>query len=243
MQTELTDPDEFDWMATTSDVPNYQPPDKYLLFQAPQGEKPFERKLRMLTQVKRACMACSMCELGRSGATKDNNLFRDPHVFSNMNPTRFIIYGQNPGWTELEKCEPFVGQAGENFDSEIEKHGISRNDFYIANSVRCFTNSNVKPLDKHIRSCEPFLRIEINLIKPILVVALGAVAFDRLCQGVSFSDNLGKIVNSSVYEIPVFPIYHPSPLNLQDKFRRQMFNEQIELLCKIIKRIKIKIEN
>ncbi len=146
----------------------------------------YDRKLAMLEHVRLACSVCTMCELGLKDATR-NGVDRNPHVFSNMRPHRFMIIGQNPGWDELAVNEPFVGAAGKNFDIEIEKHGLSRNDFYICNAVRCFTTDNQRPNSKHIERCDVFLRIEINLIKPKLLVALGSVAFEQLCPGVNFS--------------------------------------------------------
>ena len=233
----LKEQKEFDWMGSTLAVP-IATSEPYLLFTAPENESPYERKLRMLRQVKNACMACTMCELGRKGASKDGKLFRDPHVFSNMNPTRLFVLGQNPGWTELEQCEPFVGQAGDNFNIEIKKNGLDRTDFYIGNSVRCYTEGNSRPTDRQVRLCEPFLRIEINLIHPLLVIALGSVAFGRLCPGASFNDGLGTITRSLAYDVPVFAVYHPSPLNLQDISRKRLFVEQMRILCKVINRLK-----
>lgn len=231
---------DFDWHGT---APPVGPDEPHLLFTAPTNESPIGRKLRMLREVKRACMACTMCELGRKGASKDGKLFRDPHVFSNLNPTRFMVVGQGPGWNELEKCEPFVGQSGENFDNEIRKNGLCRGDFYICNTVRCFVDGNAKPSEKQARLCEPFLRIEINLIHPLLVVALGAVAFERLCPGVVFNDGLGTVTTSKIYNVPVFAVYHPSPLNLQDLARRQLFADQMRILCKLVKRLKEKSQS
>jgi DNA polymerase len=178
-----------------------------------------------------------MCELGLKGAEKSGTM-RDPHVLSNMNPTRFMVVGQNPGWEELEKREPFVGAAGKNFDQEIAKYGLSREDFYICNTVRCFTAGNSKPTEKHKQRCEPFLRMEMALIKPKLVIALGAVAFSQLCPDTQFSDGLKKITKSPAFGVPVFAIYHPSPLNFRGGDRKAAFEDQIKIMCHLIKRLK-----
>jgi DNA polymerase len=172
-----------------------------------------------------------MCELGRQDAEK-NGICRDPHVFSNMTPTRCLVVGQNPGWNELERREPFVGAAGANFDKEVANNGCSRSDFYITNTVKCWTKGNSKPLGRHIEACEPFLRMEAKLLKPKIIVALGAVAFQTLCPGSKFSDCLQKIT-SSVYG-KVYAIYHPSPMSINDPSRRSKFNEQVRLLCSVM---------
>lgn len=110
-------------------------------------ETPYDRKLRMIRQLSLTCLSCSMCELGLKDAEKDL-ISRDPHVLSNLNPKRFILVGQNPGFTELEQRMPFVGASGKNFDAEITRHGISRDEFYITNIVKCLRyNARVKLAD------------------------------------------------------------------------------------------------
>lgn len=205
---------------------------------APANETAYERKLRMLDPMRRTCMACSMCELGRKEVDRDGlGIFRDPHVFSNQNPTRFMVYGQNPGWNEVLKGKPFVGDAGNNFDVHLGANGLSRDDFYIANTVRCYTEKNARPSEKHVERCRPFLEMEINLIRPLLIVALGAVAFEQLCPGKKFSDHMGSVAESR-YEVSVFAVYHPSPLNMQDAERRVEFARQMKLMCALVKRLK-----
>lgn len=218
--------DEFDWFGPAFFEKPAMPP-----------ELAFERKLHMLEPLKSVCSVCTMCELGRKLAIRDGD-FHNPHVFSNMNPTRFVVVGQNPGWTEVCKKEPFVGESGDNFDRELAMNGLTRDDFYICNTVRCYTDANARPTEKHVARCRPFLDMEINLIQPLLVAALGAVAFARLCPGVEFNKSLGNIVESSVYEVPVFALYHPSPLNLQEPERAVAFSEQMRLLCGLVKRLK-----
>lgn len=193
-----------------------------------------ERRLRMLRQLNLACQACTMCELGRQDAQK-NMTCRDPHVFSNMNPSRVMVCGQGPGWDELEKREPFVGASGANFDTEIIKNGLSRSDFYITNIVKCWIKGNSKPMARHIEACEPFLRMEVKLLQPKIIVALGAVAFQTLCPDHKFSECVQRFT-SSIYG-KIYAIYHPSPLNINDPKRRKVFNRQIRLLGGVIRKI------
>lgn len=232
--------DEFDWFNFVSTAPAEVFVPKFISIIDVEGkETPFDRKMRMLRQLSSTCTACSMCELGLKGAEKSNTV-RDPHVLSNMNPSKFMVIGQNPGWNELEKQEPFIGAAGNNFDVEIEKHGISRDWFYICNTVRCYTVGNQKPTVRHMERCEPFLRMEIGLLKPKLVITLGAVAFAQLCPGVEFGASLKKITKSEKFNVPVFAIYHPSPVNFRGGDRKAAFQEQIKVMCGLIKAIKAK---
>jgi DNA polymerase len=199
-------------------------------------ENPYERKHRMLRQLNNTCVACSMCELGRKDVERDN-IIRDPHVLSNMNPVPFMIVGQGPGYEEIKQRTPFVGQSGKNFDKELAKHGIDRSRFYITNTVKCFIDGNAKPNYLQTKRCKPFLMMEIALIHPSLVVTLGMSAFDMLCPGAGYQQSLGRITKSEEFEVSIFAVYHPSPLNLADKVRRADFEHQIALLAKLIKRL------
>lgn len=202
----------------------------------------YERKLKMLRGLSEACMACNMCELGLHHVTRNNEGidYRNPHVFSNLNPKRFMVVGQNPGWTEIGLGVPFVGEAGENFNAELAKNKLSRDDFYVCNAVRCFTPGNSRPEVRHLEACRSFLEMEIRAIKPRLVVALGGVAFEQLCPGLAFSESLKKISKSKTYGVPVFPVYHPSPLNLDEGGRRAEFEEQMALMCGLVHALKAK---
>ena len=237
----MNDLDSFDWLERRPMTPAFKRDDpitmsdaRYAMMVGGEPESPDERRLRMLRQLSLTCQACSMCELGRKDAEK-GMICRDPHVFSTVQPSRFMVIGQNPGWHELEKREPFVGAAGANFNEEMGKHGFSRSDFYISNTIKCWTKGNSKPLACHLEACEPFLRMEVKILKPKIIIALGAVAFQALCPDNRFSDCLQQF-SSSVYG-KVYAIYHPSPMNLNDPKRRSMFNEQVRLLCGVMKRL------
>ena len=234
--------DDFDFVVD-KDAKSLFPEKNHIMFKADPCESDYERKARMLTQLQRTCAACTMCELGRKAATKDQHLFCDPHVFSNQNPTRFCVFGQNPGWNEVRKCTPFIGQSGNNFDKALFENGLSREEFYIGNCVKCFTDGNQKPTFKHIERCRPFLQMEINLIRPLIVGTLGAVAFECLCpdevrDGLKYSDALGKITRSRAFDVPVFAIYHPSPLNLNTPANATQFRRQMLLFCGLVKKLK-----
>jgi DNA polymerase len=230
---------EFDWFNHKSTAPKKVFKPQFVSVLNVKDETPYDRRKRMLSPLSTACLACSMCELGRSGAEKNNEI-RDPHVLSNINPTRFMVVGQNPGWEEIKKRQPFIGPSGNNWDTEIAKHGLERSDFYITNAVKCFTPGNKKPNNEHVERCSPFLQMEINLIMPLLVITLGAVPFGIMCEDSAYGESLGTIVKSKKYSVPVFPIYHPSPLNFREKSRKLAFERQVKLMCGLVKKLKKK---
>ena len=228
---------EFDWSAGRKTPLDYHSPPVTIMDALERTiENNTERKLRMLRQLKLTCMSCSMCELGRSEACKDD-ICRDPHVLSNMNVAKVVVVGQNPGWTELKECTPFVGAAGKNFDDELAKHGLDRSLFYITNIVKCFTPDNAKPSNTNVVRCRPFLTMEVTLLRPKFIVTLGAVAFGTLCPDASYQMSLGTFTDCKEFDTKVFAVYHPSPLNLSDSGRRADFGRQMAILCSLVKRL------
>jgi len=109
--------------------------------------------------LKKECLGCTKCAIG--GVHLDNGL---SNVFSNMNiDADIMVVGQNPGSDEVKGAEPFIGDSGKFFDKVmLEVCGLSRDDFYISNVVRCYTPGNRKPYQNEIDSCRDFLDKEIN---------------------------------------------------------------------------------
>jgi uracil-DNA glycosylase family 4 len=192
-----------------------------------------QRATRMLRGMHTLVNTCSMCSLGKKLCSDRDSIF-DPHVFSNMKPSRWMVIGQNPGFNEVLQHEPFVGDAGKAFANELKKYGLWRSDFYITNAVKCYTIQNAKPDRESMSACESILRLEIQLLKPHFVVALGSVAFESLCPDLDFTPNLGKIVESTKFGIKVFPVYHPSPRNLNNSERKEKFIKDVRILSKLI---------
>ena len=204
------------------------------------GETWKDRMYRMLRPMKTTCLACSMCDLGR----RVNSNGDDPHVFSTMSPSKWMVVGQNPGANECKQGEPFVGDAGEFFNKVIKKNGLSRGKFYISNIVKCHTENNEKPTTLHSQRCRPFIHMEIQLLRPVLIITLGAVAFDTFCPELRLSDHLGKIVESSTFEgQKIYPVYHPSPRNMSVSERKRRFIKDIAKLCKLIEMYHSDAEN
>ena len=194
---------------------------------------PVERRQIMLEKLATMTQCCSLCNLGRSLCVEKNTEF-DPHVFSNLNFSKWMVIGQNPGFNECMKNEPFVGDAGNFFEKCLTSYGLTRKHFYISNVVRCHSVGNAVPTEDQIKSCRPILQMELAIIRPTLITTLGAVAFKALCPTKRFRDSLGTIVHSE-YGFKVFPIYHPSPRNMADQQRKKKFIRDVKMLCKLIK--------
>lgn len=229
----------FEWFNHKGLPPLPKPQYRYSLMTVSTPESQYDRKLRMLMSLNMTCMACSMCDLGRRLIDKDGmRIVRDPHVFSNQNPTRFMVYGRNTRWDDVVKGEPFSGEVYRDFNNGLVSNGLSRNDFYIANTVRCYTDDG-QPDDRQVSQCRPFVEIEMTLIKPLLVIALGEYVFKQLCPDKVFDDELETITMSKIYDVPVFAVYDPSSQDLCDNMRAR-FVGQMKTVCALIKHLQKK---
>jgi DNA polymerase len=116
---------------------------------------------------------CTRCVLHKQG--------RKQIVFGVGNPKAELMFvGEGPGADEDEKGEPFVGRAGQLLNNMIKAMGIEREQVYIANIVKCRPPGNRTPEREECETCSPFLMRQIAVVKPKVIVALGATAAKTL---------------------------------------------------------------
>jgi len=116
---------------------------------------------------------CTRCKLHQQG--------RKQIVFGVGNPRADLMFvGEGPGADEDMQGEPFVGRAGQLLNNMIKAMGLRREDVYIANVVKCRPPGNRTPERDECETCSPFLMRQITVIKPKVIVALGAVAAKNL---------------------------------------------------------------
>lgn len=116
---------------------------------------------------------CTRCRLHKQG--------RKQIVFGVGNPNADLMFiGEAPGADEDEQGEPFVGRAGQLLNNMIKAMGITREDVYIANIIKCRPPGNRTPERDECETCSPFLMQQIKVISPKAIVALGAVAAKTL---------------------------------------------------------------
>lgn len=197
-----------------------------------------DRKHKMLALIGEACLSCQMCVLGERAQEVRGHKF-NPHCWSSMNVSKIMVIGQGPGLNECLEGVPFVGDSGKNFNEELAQHGLTRDKFYISNAVKCYAPQNRAPTESEVSACKLFLQMEMAILKPVLIVTLGQVAFDRLCTGAVYSKHLGKIFKYTWEgsNFPVFAVYHPSPRNLEVPERKAGFKRQMAVLCALVKKI------
>ena len=134
-------------------------------------------------------------------------------VFGSGNVDATIMFvGEAPGQDEDEQGLPFVGRAGQLLTNIIEKGmGIQRTEVYIANILKCRPPNNRQPQPDEIENCAPFLHAQLDIIKPQVIVALGAYASHYITgENTPISKLRGEW--RAYRGIPVMPTFHPSYL-------------------------------
>ena len=148
---------------------------------------------------------CTKCPLHRS---------RSQVVFGDGNPNSPVVFvGEAPGEEEDAQGRPFVGRAGRYLNRKIlEVMGMRREDVYITNVCKCRPPENRKPTAQEIRSCFPYLRKEIEIIKPKVICCLGSTAGEGVIgKNMPITKVRGKVFTYPYDpKIKVFLTYHPA---------------------------------
>ena len=140
---------------------------------SPRTEQQASDPVEALTLIREDLGDCTRCKLHKQG--------RKQIVFGVGNPHAELMFvGEGPGADEDAQGEPFVGRAGQLLNNMIKAMGIRREDVYIANVVKCRPPGNRTPERDECDTCSPFLMRQIAVIKPKVIVALGAVAAKNL---------------------------------------------------------------
>ncbi len=121
-----------------------------------------------------------------------------------------MLVGEGPGFHEDIQGKPFVGRSGKLLDDLLNEIGLSRNqNIYIANIVKCRPPNNRDPLPEEQEMCINFLRNQVYIMKPKIIVALGRIAAMRIIdQNIKITHDHGIFVNKK--NILMMPTLHPA---------------------------------
>jgi DNA polymerase len=146
-------------------------------------------------------------------------------VLGEGNPNADIMFiGEAPGQKEDELGRPFVGAAGKFLDELLSSIGLKREDVYISNVVKYRPPENREPTPEEKEQCMPWLKLEIALVKPKVIVPLGRHALGHFFATISISEAHGKAQKLN-NETAVFPIYHPAAALHNGSLRQALFDD------------------
>ena len=166
------------------------------------------------------CNTCTKCDLCK---TRTNVVF-------GVGPKNadIMFIGEGPGEQEDLQGEPFVGAAGKLLDDMLSIIDLGRHNCYIANIVKCRPPRNRDPLDEEQQACFDYLRNQVALIRPKIIVCLGRVAAKKLIDAnYRITKEHGQWINSN--GIWMTAIYHPSALLRDLSKRPETFDDLLRI--------------
>ena len=163
----------------------------------------------ILAQVAAETAACQKCELHYSR--------RKAVPGEGPANAEIMFIGEAPGFHENIKGRPFVGAAGEFLNELLEKIGLSREQVYITNVVKCRPPGNRDPRPEELAACAPYLDRQIAAIRPKVLVTLGRYSMAKFLPHARVSEVHGRPVR--VRGLTIVPMYHPAAALHQPSLR------------------------
>jgi DNA polymerase len=183
----------------------------------PRGDK---GRLPVLAEQIRSCQRCRLHE----GRTQT--------VFARGSADAQVLFvGEGPGYHEDQAGEPFVGQAGQLLDKMVAAMGLTRDGVYVCNVVKCRPPENRTPLPDEAAQCLPYLREQIGIVSPRVIVALGRCAAENL--GCALPGRSWRGIWGTYEGIAVMPTYHPAYLLRTPEMKRPVWED----LQKVMQRL------
>jgi DNA polymerase len=182
-----------------------------------------------LAALQKEVSVCQKCELHKT---------RTQTVFGVGNSNAdWLIIGEAPGADEDKQGEPFVGRAGQLLNSMLLAMGLEREQVFIANILKCRPPENRDPKPEEVVACESYLRQQIDLIKPKIILAVGRIAAQNLLK---VDTPIGKMRGNRYQypdsELPVIVTYHPAYLLRSPREKRKVW-EDLKIAMKLYKEL------
>ena len=170
------------------------------------------------------CAACQKCALG---ATRTKSVFGTGNHEADL-----LFVGEAPGEQEDLSGVPFVGRAGQLLDKFLEAVEIPREQVYIANILKCRPPQNRDPLPEEEDACIDYLREQVRLIRPRVIVCLGRVSAKRLIkQDFAITKEHGEWVKKGDYWMTA--VYHPAYLLRDPRKKEDMLEDMKRIAAKL----------
>lgn len=196
----------------------------------------------MWKELKEKCKKCEKCDLCKN---RNNVVFGQGNIKSKL-----MFIGEAPGRDEDRLGEPFVGRAGQLLTTALSALDIHRErDYYICNICKCRPEGNRTPNEEEAKACLPYLRNQVAIVKPKIIVCLGATAMKYVMQEAlkksdvsseGVTENFSYAIKSGVMKITrdrgkwlavnnfkIMSTFHPAAL-LRDEAKKKLFWEDIK---------------
>jgi uracil-DNA glycosylase len=177
-----------------------------------------------LAELERVATVCEKCRLSKS---------RTQVVYGIGSPNADLMFiGEAPGREEDIQGEPFVGRAGQLLTDIIKAMKLTRDDVYIANVIKCRPPENRNPEQDELDACRPWIRRQIEIIQPKVIVTLGRFALQSLLEkGYPISSVRGQWLDYN--RIKVMPTYHPAYLLRNPAAKKEVWADMKKVMVEL----------
>jgi uracil-DNA glycosylase family 4 len=178
----------------------------------------------LLEELSRLALVCDKCRLAKT---------RTQVVYGVGNPKADLMFiGEAPGRDEDIQGKPFVGRAGQLLTDIIKAMKLTRDDVYIANVIKCRPPENRNPEPDELEACRPWIRRQIEIIQPKVIVTLGRFALQSLTEkGYAISSVRGQWLEYN--GIKVMPTYHPAYLLRNPAAKKEVWSDMKKVMAEL----------
>ena len=178
-------------------------------------------ELATLARIAAPCLRCRLCRT------------RTQVVFGTGSPTaRLMFVGEAPGRDEDLRGEPFVGRAGQLLTDIIKAMKLARDEVYIANVIKCRPPENRNPEADELEACRPYIRRQIEMIRPQVIVTLGRFALQSLTErSYSISSVRGQWLEHA--GVKVMPTFHPAYLLRTPSAKKEVWADMKKVMAEL----------
>ena len=196
----------------------------YLSLQAKEIFEKMRSKRKLLEEIRQKLGECKRCKLYQT---------RHHIVFGEGNPeAKLVLVGEAPGREEDLQGKPFVGAAGQLLTKMLKAIGLSREEVYICNVIKCRPPGNRNPQPDEIDACLPFLLEQLKVINPKVICTLGSISTHTLLNTkIPVSKLRGQI--HAWQGIKLIPTFHPAYL-LRNPSQKRLAWEDLQLIKQVI---------
>jgi DNA polymerase len=186
------------------------------------GDLSPEEKAGELLGIRELIGDCQRCKLSKG---------RKHIVFGEGNPDAELMFiGEGPGRDEDAQGKPFVGEAGRLLTRLINRMGFERDEVYIGNIIKCRPPMNRDPEEDEIKTCLPFIRRQVEVIKPKVIMSLGRIAAHSLTgKKTPITKMRGRFMDFGG-GIRLMPTFHPAYLLRNPKGKYQVWEDAMKVL-------------
>ena len=180
--------------------------------------------LKIIQEKVKTCKKCDLCDTRKNAVPGKGNQNAD-----------IVFIGEAPGKNEDLHGEPFIGTAGKKLNEALENVGLTRNNVYITNIVKCRPPNNRIPSDIEKSMCSNYLEDELAIINPKIICLLGNTPFYSILGGKEISKNHGKFISKD--NRMYFVTFHPAATIYNQKLVK-VFKNDIKKLMNELQKIK-----